>query len=56
MKCQKCGKKFGYELQGVNAPGCKDREELYCPYCGELCHSEMTPLVFVTYKLDEKDK
>ena len=53
--CSNCGKLFGYELIGVNAPGCREREDLICPYCGAICHSEMTALTFVAYKLDNQN-
>ena len=54
--CKKCGKKFGYELYGTVYPGGKDREYVYCPYCGEEVTSEMTSQLIATYKLDEDKK
>ena len=54
--CEKCGKKFGYELTGPVYPGGKDREYVYCPYCGAEVTSEMTSQLIATYKLDEVQK
>lgn len=54
--CKKCGKRFGYELTGPVYPGGKDREYVYCPYCGEEATSEMTSQLIATYKLDVDKK
>lgn len=53
--CEKCGKKYGYELCGDVYPGCKDKETANCPYCGEIGYSVMTSQVIFVTKL-EKDE
>lgn len=35
MKCGKCGKEFLVQVTTMNVPGGKDKEVIYCPYCGE---------------------
>ncbi len=51
--CKKCEKDFYWTQAGLNAPGCKEREYLECPYCGEVNGSEMTPLVFISKRSED---
>lgn len=53
IKCNKCGKNFGYEDTGNPWPGGKDREEVRCPYSGEVAFTKMISGFIYTYKLDE---
>ena len=55
IKCKKCGKKFAYEIFGDVYPGCKEKEEAQCPYCGEIGYSVMTSQCIAVYKIDEND-
>ena len=55
VTCNKCGKKYGYELVGATYPGCKDKEIAYCPYCGEEGYSTMTSQVIVVTKLEKEN-
>lgn len=52
--CEKCGKKYGYELQGTVSPGCKERETANCPYCGHEGYSVMTSQSIYSYKIDDE--
>ncbi len=54
MKCKKCDKQFRYEVTSMNVAGGKDREIIYCPYCGTENGSEITSGFVYTYKI-EKD-
>lgn len=56
IKCQKCGKEYGYEIFGGGYPGCKERETADCPYCGETGYSEMTSASIYVYKLEDISK
>lgn len=40
--CKKCGKKFSWKNCSDVYAGGKDREYIYCPYCGETNGSKMT--------------
>lgn len=54
MNCKKCGKEFRVKITDMRVPGGKDREYIYCPYCGEENGSEMTSGFVYTYKIDEE--
>lgn len=51
-QCKKCGNEYVYDKVGTVYPGGKDREDVICPYCGNVDYSEMTSQYFVSYKLD----
>ncbi len=40
IKCEKCGKKYAYEIWDTVYPGGKERETANCPYCGEVGYSK----------------
>lgn len=54
--CKKCGKKYGYEIYGPSYPGCKDREEAFCPYCGEVGYSTMTSRFISVTKIENDEE
>jgi hypothetical protein len=54
MECKKCGKEFRYVVTDMGVPGGKDREYIYCPYCGETNGSEVTSGFIHTYKIEEE--
>ncbi len=41
-KCEKCGAFLLITETDDYAPGCKEREEAYCPNCGNEVYSSMT--------------
>lgn len=45
-KCIKCGGIFAWSLMGPVVPGGKEKEEVSCPHCGDIQHSEMTSQFF----------
>lgn len=55
MKCKKCNKDFHYEVTSMNVPGGKDREIIYCPYCGEENGSEITSGFVYSYKIEKSN-
>ena len=52
MTCEKCGKEFRVQVTTMNVPGCKEKEEIYCPYCYAENGYRMTSGFVYTYKLD----
>lgn len=40
--CQGCGKTFHWCIQGATFPGGSEHEEVNCPHCGKLHHTEWT--------------
>lgn len=56
--CQKCSKKFHFNVTDMNVPGGKEREYLYCPYCKAVNGSHITSGFVESYiiKDDEKTK
>lgn len=51
MNCEKCGKKFRVEVTTMGVAGGKDREEIFCPYCGHLNGYRMTSGFVNTYEI-----
>ena len=56
IKCNKCGKEYGYEIWGTIYSGCKERETADCPYCGETGYSIMTSQSISVYKIEDIPK
>jgi len=57
MKCKKCGKEFECKVTSMNVPGGKDKENIGCPYCGEINGTVMTSGLVYTHKIeDDKDE
>ena len=54
VNCKNCGKKVEYELVGAVYPGCKDREEAVCPYCGYVLESMMTSQYYYVKGLEDE--
>lgn len=52
VKCENCGKDYGYKSTGNPYPGGKDRETAICPYCKAEGSSEFISGFIYTYKLD----
>ena len=40
--CKHCKKDFDIEVSSMNVPGCKEKEEIICPYCHEENGYRMT--------------
>ena len=53
MKCKKCGKEFTVEVLSMNVPGCLEKEEIICPYCGKINGGCMTSCFVKTYKINK---
>ena len=53
MTCKKCGREFRVLVTTMNVPGGKDKEEIFCPYCGEENGYRMTSGFVYTYKIGE---
>jgi len=53
MKCKKCLEEFEYKVTSMNVPGGKEREYIYCPYCGEENGSYVTSGFVYTYKIEK---
>ena len=53
MKCEFCEKEFRVRVTTMNVPGCKEKEEIECPYCHEENGYRMTSGFVNTYKIDE---
>ena len=45
-KCTECDGLYVWSRHGDVVPGGKDREEIMCPHCGFVSHSEMTSQFF----------
>ena len=52
MTCEKCGKEFRVQVTTMNVPGGKEKEEIWCPYCGHLCGYRMTSGFVRTFKIE----
>lgn len=52
--CNKCGQKYTLVYFGTIVPGGKEREDVYCPNCKVLVHSEMTSQCIQAEKVDDK--
>lgn len=50
-KCKKCSNKFEVTLVGNVYPGCKDLEDIICPYCGYVNGTTMTSQIVKTNKI-----
>lgn len=50
--CKECGKEFLVRVTTDNAPGCKTKEEVTCPYCHADNGYRMTSGVVYTYKIE----
>lgn len=53
--CSFCGKKFRWVEKDDIYPGCKEMEDLYCPYCSTVNSSWMTSGSIRSYKMEEDD-
>lgn len=53
METKKCSEEFEYKVTSMNVPGGKDREYIYCPYCGEENGSYVTSGFVYTYKIEK---
>jgi len=51
--CKKCGKEFLVQVTTMNVPGGKDKEEVFCPYCGEENGHHMTSGFVHTFKIEK---
>lgn len=49
--CNECGKQFEVRNEGDMFPGCKEKEEICCPYCHANNGSLMTSGRVATYPL-----
>lgn len=52
-KCEFCGREFRVQVTTMNVPGCKEKEEIICPYCHEENGYRMTSGFVYTYKIGE---
>lgn len=52
--CTECGETFLVHVTTMNMPGCKEREELYCPYCKAENGYRMTSGFVYTFKIKDK--
>jgi DNA-directed RNA polymerase subunit RPC12/RpoP len=55
VTCKNCGKEFLYKVTDMQVPGGKDREDINCPYCGEINGTVVTSVFVYSYKLEEKN-
>lgn len=51
--CSKYQKKFRYQVTTMGVHGGKEREYIYCPYCGQKNGSEVTSGFVYTYKIED---
>lgn len=51
MVCTNCKEEFEVEVYGTVYPGCKEREEIICPYCSTENGSIMTSQFVKTSKI-----
>ena len=51
MKCPECKKKF-ICVEHYQTPGCREKEELYCPYCYTKIYESMT-YYYMCRKMEE---
>lgn len=52
QKCKKCDKWFEVYVTTMGAPGCKEKEEVICPYCHSEEGTRMTDGFVYTYKVE----
>ena len=55
MTCKDCKKKFLVRVYTMNVPGCKDKEEISCPYCKSENGYRMTSGYVDTYKIENEE-
>lgn len=48
-----CLKEFGVIENRLGCAGCKEKEEVKCPYCNNLYEERMTTGWFITYKIED---
>ncbi|MBQ0076228.1 MAG: hypothetical protein KBS69_03750 [Bacteroidales bacterium] len=53
QQCTECGKTFIVRVTTDNVPGCKEKEEVICPYCHTEVGYRMTSGFVYTYKHEE---
>ena len=53
MTCKKCEREFRVQVTTMNVPGGKEKEEIFCPYCGVENGYRMTSGFVYTYKIGE---
>ncbi len=56
MTCKNegCGKEFLVRIPTDSVPGCKEKEEVTCPYCHTVNGTRMTSEKVFTYKIEGK--
>ena len=52
-KCKNCGKEYAVSIIGDTMPGCKEREDIKCPYCYHLDGYITTGGCVRTYGVDK---
>lgn len=52
--CKSCKNEFSYQVCDMRVPGGKDREYIFCPYCGQENGSEITSGWITTYKMGDE--
>lgn len=50
MKCRDCGRDFIVRITTMGCPGCKEKEEIECPYCHSINGTRMTDGFVETFK------
>lgn len=55
MTCKDCEKEFLVRVTTMNVPGCKEKEEIYCPYCHSENGYRMTSGFVYTYKIEKEE-
>ena len=53
IDCENCGKRLIIRETGNIWPGGLERENVYCPYCGQLVVSKMTSGFIEVFEFDE---
>jgi len=56
IRCEKCGKLVFVFEQLLGGIGCKEREEAYCPNCGNEVYAAMTDGTFLTKIIEEANE
>lgn len=51
--CSECGETFIVIVTTMNVPGCKSKEEIYCPFCNAKNGYRMTSGFVETYKKED---
>lgn len=54
-KCSVCFKNYKKFELSDNVPGCKEIEDISCPYCGHV-YREMTSVIIRTESLPESEQ